>query len=399
MAKTYIDTVKYIITASFDIEGLVEKPDIIGAIFGQTEGLIGDELELRELQKNGKIGRIEVDLHTKNGHTSGKIYIPSSLDMAETAILAATLETVDKVGPCQAKMVVEKVEDTRAKKREFIADRAAEILRKLLNEEIPESQEITEMVQTKVRQAEIRTYGEDKLAAGPAIEDSPNIILVEGRADVLNLLKHGIHNAIAIGGARVPKTIIELCKQKTVTAFVDGDRGGDIILRNLDERADIDFVTKAPAGKEVEELTRKEILQALRRKVPIDQYHSMHGDFKETKETKKKEQAQPTPKEDTINTSENTDEEKLKEILAELNESLKARILDKELNTIEEVPVRNLITTLRTSKISPYAVVFDGIVTNRLVELAERKKIHYIVGIKEGNIQTKPRNVKIICQM
>ena len=46
--------------ANFEIEGVVEKPDVIGAVFGQTEGLFGPELELRELQKSGRIGRIEI---------------------------------------------------------------------------------------------------------------------------------------------------------------------------------------------------------------------------------------------------------------------------------------------------------------------------------------------------
>ena len=46
---------KYIIHANIDIEGVVDRPDVIGAIFGQTEGLLGADLELRELQKSGRI--------------------------------------------------------------------------------------------------------------------------------------------------------------------------------------------------------------------------------------------------------------------------------------------------------------------------------------------------------
>src|SRR3989338_9857104 len=144
MAKTYIDTVKYIVTANFSIDGLVEKPDIIGAIFGQTEGLIGNDLELRELQKNGKIGRIEVDLEAKGGKTSGKIIIPSSLDRVETVILASAVEVVDKVGPCAATIAVEKVEDTRSAKRKQIIDRAKYLLQRMLSSDVPESQELTD---------------------------------------------------------------------------------------------------------------------------------------------------------------------------------------------------------------------------------------------------------------
>src|SRR3990167_3857986 len=117
MAKTYIDTVKYLVYANVDIVGLVEKPDVVGAIFGQTEGLLGDDMDLRDLQKNGRIGRIEVELNPRGGRSIGRIKLPSSLDMVETCILAAALETVDRVGPCEAHLSIDKVEDTRSIKR------------------------------------------------------------------------------------------------------------------------------------------------------------------------------------------------------------------------------------------------------------------------------------------
>src|SRR3989344_7275611 len=145
MAKTYIDTVKYVVFSDVEIVGLVEKPDVVGAIFGQTEGLLGDELDLRDLQKNGRIGRIEVDLNAKKGKSVGTIKIPSSLDMVETCIIAAALETVDRVGPCEAKIKVGKVEDTRNVKRKVLVDRAKQILKTLITTEIPESREISEI--------------------------------------------------------------------------------------------------------------------------------------------------------------------------------------------------------------------------------------------------------------
>ena len=89
MAKTYIDSVKYMIEIEFEIKGIVDKPDIIGAVFGQSEGLLGEQLDLRELQKNGRIGRIEITQNTNMGKTKGLLSIPSSLDMVETSILAA----------------------------------------------------------------------------------------------------------------------------------------------------------------------------------------------------------------------------------------------------------------------------------------------------------------------
>ena len=113
-------TIKYLIKARISADGIVEKPDVVGAIFGQTEGLIGEELDLRDLQKTGRMGRIEVDMKSNKGKTEGEILIPSSLDQVETAILAASLETIDRVGPCKAKIVLISVEDVRAERKQKI---------------------------------------------------------------------------------------------------------------------------------------------------------------------------------------------------------------------------------------------------------------------------------------
>lgn len=271
MGKTYIDTVKYLVYANLEIDGLVEKPDVVGAIFGQTEGLLGDELDLRDLQKNGRIGRIEVDLSPRGGRSVGKIRLPSSLDMVETCILAAALETVDRVGPCEAKIGIEKVEDTRNAKRKVLVDRAKNLLKSLLMNEIPESKEISEMVRQEVKVAEIEEYGPEKLPCGPGIDKQDSIIIVEGRADVINLLKNDVTNVVAVGGANVTNAIAKLAREKEVTVFLDGDRGGDIILNELARVADIDFVARAPDGKEVEELARKELIKCLRSKVPFEE--------------------------------------------------------------------------------------------------------------------------------
>ncbi len=232
MAKSYVGIVKYLIKAKFEVSGLVEKPDIVGAIFGQTEGLLGDDLDLRELQKNGKIGRIEVDTENRSGKCFGAITIPSSLDMAETSILAAALEVVDRVGPCDAKLLVERVEDTRNLKRKQVLGRARELL-KLMLTSIPESKELSELIRGEIKTAEVGTYGTDNLAAGPDVASENEVILVEGRADVINLLKNDIKNVVAIGGANVGETVAKLLREKEATLFLDGDRGWDIVLRQV----------------------------------------------------------------------------------------------------------------------------------------------------------------------
>ncbi len=443
MGKTYVDTVKYLIKASFEIGGIVEKPDIVGAIFGQTEGLLGDELDLRELQKNGRIGRIEVDLQLRGGKAFGTIVVPSSLDMVETAILAGALEVVDRVGPCEAGIKVHRIEDSRNLKRKVVLDRAKDLLKTLIGTELPESKQLSEMVRDEVKVSEVISFGADKLAAGPDVETSEEIIVVEGRADVINLLKNNIKNVVAVGGAKVGPTITELCRRKEVTAFLDGDRGGDIILRELLAATDIDFVCRAPPGHEVEELSRKELIKQLRRKLPVEQvkgYASMMATRKESRTNAESDAPVPTfdeparpvstmapsghqammqqprnplasadreqyvppapapmrtapaPKALSVPTEEAAP---LKGILKELEGSLRARFLDESLKPVSEVPIRDIMKTL-TDAHKVHAVVLDGIVTQRLLDLAEQKGTKYLVGIRAGNLTRQPDKVKLV---
>jgi DNA primase len=264
------DTTKYLIHISLTAEGVVEKPDVVGAIFGQTEGLLGEDLDLRDLQRTGRVGRIDVQINSRKGETTGEILISSSLDRAETAILAASLETIDRVGPCVARVTVATIEDIRVSKRKKIVERAKEILIERFEDGTIDSDELLDDVRQSLRIEKIGSIGEEKAPAGPNVLESDAIIIVEGRADVLNLLRYGIKNAVAVEGTNIPKTVIDLCEKKTVTAFFDGDRGGELILRELLQVADIDFVAFSPRGKSVEDMTRKEVIKTLRNKVPVE---------------------------------------------------------------------------------------------------------------------------------
>jgi DNA primase len=270
-------TTKYLIRAQISADGVVEKPDVVGAIFGQTEGLLGNELDLRDLQKSGRIGRIEVDVDSKKGKTTGTITLPSSLDKVETAILAAAVESIDRVGPCRAEIKVQAIEDVRVVKRTQVINRAKQLLVGLVDSSKDDSDDITEEVRATVRAEEIISFGQERLPAGPHILKSDAIIIVEGRNDVINLLKHGIKNSIAVEGTSVPKSVQDLTKDKVTTAFVDGDRGGELILKELFQTSEIDFVARAPKGREVEELTQKQIMKSLRNKVPAEQFVEVSG--------------------------------------------------------------------------------------------------------------------------
>ena len=274
MAKLAQTSVKYLIKIEFNAEGTVEKPDIIGALFGQTEGLLGSELDLRELQRTGRIGRIDVDVKVNRGKSVGTVFIPSSLSNTETALIAATLETIERIGPCDAKLAVKGIEDIRSVKRTHIKSRAQSLLQQMARNS-PELATITEEINDAVRVDAIVEY--EGLPAGPEVSTSEDIILCEGRADVLTLLKSGIKNALAVGGTNIPPNIKEVTKQKGVTLFLDGDRGGDLIMKALSSVVDVDFVARAPEGKEVEELTKKEIYKSLRSKTPVNQAKPISG--------------------------------------------------------------------------------------------------------------------------
>lgn len=262
---------KYIIQAKLDVEGVVEKPDVIGALFGQTEGLFGPDLDLRELQKTGRIGRIEIKLESKQDRTYGTIIIPISLDKASTSLIAAIIESVDRVGPCAAKITLEKIDDEREQKRDDIVKRAQNILHGWTIDSLSTTEETLRKMIDTIKPVEVVNVGPENISAGPDALTSNSLILVEGRADVINLLKCGIRNVIAIEGAKIPEAIIKLIKEnkdREITAFLDGDRGGDLILKELLQIADIDYIARAPKDKEVEDLSPKEIIKALKEKVP-----------------------------------------------------------------------------------------------------------------------------------
>ncbi len=406
--KAPSDTTKYLIHAEIVADGVVERPDVVGAIFGQTEGLLGDDLDLRELQKTGRIGRIEVKIESKSGKSFGEIRVPSSLDKIETAILAAALETIERVGPCSAKIKVVKIEDVRASKRRKIVERAKDILRDLFEEPEIESEKIADLVRQAIRTEEIIEYGDERLPAGPSIEGSDAIIVVEGRADVLNLLKHGIKNVIAVEGTNIPRAIVDLSKRKTVTAFLDGDRGGDLILKELLQVADVDYVARAPEGKGVEDLTQKEIVKSLRNKIPVEQVHVLKhkDDRKESRDISEREEESDRDKVEKTRTGETRESEEaferpsitaiLKRHKEEVEGNLKARLLDGNYEVVKEVPVRDLVKLLKSNNVRAQGIVFDGVITQRVVDLAAKRNISLLVGVKIGSVVKVPSNVNIM---
>ncbi len=488
-------TTKYLIKARINADGVIEKPDVVGAIFGQTEGLLGNELDLRDLQKSARIGRIEVEIDAKKGKSEGTILLPSSMDKVETAIIGAALESIDRVGPCKAQINVLGIEDVRVVRRKQIIDRAKALLQTIMDAATSDSDVITDEVRTAVQVAEITRFGPERLPAGPNAGKSDALIIVEGRNDVLNLLKHGIKNAIAVEGTSVPKAVAEITRESVTTAFVDGDRGGELILRELLQTCEIDFVARAPPTREVEELPQKLIMKALKNKIPAEQYAEMAGiPYKrpegcqkdrafvekailqqereldkmggaeiavevggrqrpggmpapgprgperreERREERPQERREPpreerreAPREERRGGPEDeprkrgffgrlrggreegeergpgpgpeparvfsSDQERFRGLLDQLQGSLKAVLLGSGGAEVQkDIAVRDLAETLKNANGPIEAVVFDGVITQRLLDIAVDKKIKHVVGAKIGNVTKRPKEIDVL---
>ena len=457
-------TTKYMIFADFNIDGVVEKPDVVGALFGQTEGLLSEHLELRELQKGGRVGRIQVSLSIRGGKTKGSLSIPSSLDKVETSILAAAVETVDRIGPCNAKISIRKIEDVREEKRKQIISRASDLLKKWDSKVAHESSELHDEVVKAARVGGITSYY--GLPAGPELEDSDTIIIVEGRADIIACMKAAINNTLATEGASVPKKVSELSKKRTAIAFLDGDRGGDLIFKELLMFADVDYIARAPVGKEVEDLGPKEIVEQLSKKVPIENAKfitEIRANNLLTKAIKRKankkisreKQAvapaaakaapasrQPVrteaparseaparterqpyprrssgPRDSRSSYSRRPSDrrgpprdrrsdrreyvprrtfDRVPEALLPLVKEVEGKdkqeghFYDGKSKVVKKVPVAKIYDEIKKYKKSISKIVFDGIITQRLLNLCKEKEVEELIGAKASEIKTKP---------
>jgi DNA primase len=365
---------KYVIEGRIEVDGPVDKNDVVGAVFGQTEGIFSSELDLRELQKTGRIGRIEINVNTQGNRAVGRIIVPTNLDKYTTSLLAAMIESIDRVGPYQARVTIEKIEDTRLEKRKRIVERAKEILAAWERQKVPEDDLILRELEEALVKTKVVEYGPEKLPAGPELESSDEIIIVEGRADVINLLRYGYKNTVAVEGVKIPRSIAGLTRRKKrVIAFLDGDRGGDLILQELLQNCKIDAVARAPYGKEVEQLTAKEVHEALEHAVPPEEA------LKAREYVEKK--SLPVD---------------LKSFAKDVEGSLTAVLLNSDGQEVARMPVSELAMKLAGEKSVKY-VVFDGVVTQRLVDAAASLGGEvYLVGVRVGELQNRPPNVYVL---
>ncbi|QSG03910.1 DNA primase DnaG [Natranaeroarchaeum sulfidigenes] len=437
------DTTKYLIHADVIASGVVERSDVVGAIFGQTEGLLGDELDLRSLQQSSKVGRIDVEIDATGGETHGTVTIATSLDKVETATLAAALETLTRIGPCRADLEVTNIEDVRAAKRREVIERAQELFVEAFDETTGSSERILEEVRQQVRVADITEHR--GLPAGPRVEDSDAIIVVEGRADVLTLLQYGVKNAIAVEGTDIPESVAALSNERTTTVFLDGDRGGDLILKEFSQVGDIDYVTFAPDGKSVEDLSRDEVFEALREKVPYSVVEDAStprsavaatdgsaspaptSDGTDGGETRPATTIDPEPDTTAVESNEavatSADSNPIPETGVTIDASEEpaddatddgatqpetiqghanavagnalVRLLDDESTVVVEGAVSEAFELLDRTEETPTALVLDGPLTQRLLDLAAQRGVTQTVSASLGEFTKRPTNVRL----
>ena len=389
--------VKYHVKLKFEVDGIVEKADIIGAIFGQTEGLLGPEMNLNELQKVSKVGRIEVNVDTKSNTTKGDALLPMSTDISTAALISAAIESIDKVGPFQGKFLLVGIDDIRAIKKKVIVDRAKKIIQEWATKTISEGEEMLRDVYDASKPGKLTAFGKAQLACGTGVFESPVIILVEGRADVINLLRAGFDNSIAIEGAKIDETVVNLTSGKKVIAFLDGDRAADLILKELQGLVKIDKVLRAPTGKEVEECTPLEITEILKDVIEPagEQFEAPIQHQKTVKKSKSYENNNP-PYQDQPNSNngEKTNDDPqiisaIKDVYPEINETLEALILDNSMQVLLKVPVSEIIKRLDSLEGARF-LVMDGIITQRLIDAAYRAGIEYVVGHRMAELKKSP---------
>ncbi len=412
------DTSKYLIHADVTADGVVERSDVVGAIFGQTEGLLGDDLDLRDLRHSQKVGRIDAEIRSAEGRSEGEVTIATSLDKVETATLAASLETIDRIGPCRADVEVREIEDVRAAKRKQVVDRATELLRTGFDDTVMSSEEILAEVRQHVRVDDVTEY--EGLPAGPRIAEGDAIIVVEGRADVLTLLKYGIKNAVAVEGTNVPDPVAALTEERTTTAFLDGDRGGDLILEELAQVGDVDYVAFAPEERSVEELGHHEVFTALRNKTPYDAVAEESAPREAVAATDGSATPAPAPEPDPAEAppepgtgdpevdaplepddgGNGAKDGPARTVYDHVNEVVRegtgrVRYVDDAGTVVAEADAGEAYDRLNGLEEVPETVIVDGVVDQKIADLAADRGVARIVGRSLGEFTKRPTGVRL----
>ena len=232
---------------------------------------------------------------------------------------------------------------------------------------------------------------------------SREIFVVEGRADIINLMRCGLSNTVALEGAKVPESIKRLTKEKEATALLDGDRGGDLILKELLQVTSIKYVGRAPRGKEIEECNCKEIAEAIDNRIPVSEVYKQQQQPQLPNQRKQpqEQRMQPPQPSRAACLSRTTASQKapvpdqIKEAVKSLQGTLEAVLLNDKLEQIERLPVSQLAEKLQQIT-GVDSVVFDGIITQRIVDIAANQQIHRMVASRVSEAVKPAATVELV---
>ena len=369
--KNQKNTMKYMIIAEIKVDGTVQRKDVVGALFGQCEGLLGDDLDLRKLQRSTKIGMIEVNIKSEKGKVTGEILIPSSMDNVETAIIGAAISTIERIGPCNSKIKVKEIQDVRATKRTQVVELAKDLLLRLVSDSSSTSKSVIDEVRSVLTTEQSQFF--HGLTCGPNIESASSLIVCEGRNDVRNLLSAGLKNVICTDGAgEIKQELIDLANSKeSVIVAIDGDRGGEMLLLQLVELMKVDYVAQAPVGQEWELLPNKTITKCLAMKEPADRFAARISDDKEKTETPK---VQPT--------------EQITDYAEHISKigAREAILIFEDDSISDPIGASKLAAGIEESERTVLAIVYNGQLSKRMFDIATKAKVPTIIGtsIKSG---------------
>jgi len=248
---------------------------------------------------------------------------------------------------------------------------------------MPSVDEVYKEISDTMKVGKAEKFGPEDLPAGPTLESAKEIIVVEGRADIINLMRCGLTNTVALEGAKVPDSIKRLTKEKEATALLDGDRGGDLILKELLQVTNVKYVGRAPRGKEIEECNCKEIADALDNRVPVGELH------------KQAPPPAPVPKKVHERPPKPAMPEAVIQAVKALQGTLEAVLLNDKLELIERLPVSQLADRLQQVT-GVDSIIFDGIITQRIVDIAAEKSIRRIVASRVSEAVKPALNVELV---
>ena len=217
---------------------------------------------------------------------------------------------------------------------------------------------------------------------------------------------------MAVEGTNIPKSIIDLCEKKTTTAFFDGDRGGELILRELLQVADIDYVAFSPRGKSVEDMTKKEVIKTLRNKVPVEYVRDQY--FEDTAElpadllrpSRAVSGSDEGDRNDIFGRS-GAGQKKAKESVPKIPVTIRdhmedvkgrnvARFLNEDMAVIRETRSEEMEKAVETLDASAAGLVVDRTVDQKLLDRLVWKGLEYVAAKDFKGIIKRPLNIRLM---